>query len=215
MGSSKRTMPGSFIRVRASSTRWRSPAERVGSWWSARRPQRKRSSSDIARARSASVYWCHHGRQRGVARGHHDLGRRHARLEAGRERRRRERDPLAQGAHVAAAEALAEHVDGAARRMLVERRDPQQRGLARAVRARARPSARRGRISQVTSSRMRAPSMSRRDVRAVQRGGTSPTERSRTRLSSVSSLLRWPSGRDDRVHRRDRPGPAAAAARPS
>ena len=79
-------------------------------------------------------------RERGVLRGHHDLRRRHARLERGRERGGGERDAFAQRAHVAATEALPEHVDGAPRGMLVERGDAEQRRLARTVRAEHDPS---------------------------------------------------------------------------
>jgi hypothetical protein len=79
-------------------------------------------------------------RQRRVAGRHHHLRGRHARLEARRERRRRERDALAERAHVGAPEALAEDVDRAARRMQVQRRDAQQRGLARAVGAQHDPA---------------------------------------------------------------------------
>ena len=57
-------------------------------------------------------------------------------------------------------EPLAEHVDGAARRVLVQRGDPQQRGLARAVGAEHDPALAGVRPPSSTSSRMRVPSMS-------------------------------------------------------
>ncbi len=50
--------------------------------------------------------------ERGVPGGHDHFQRGHRRFEAGRQRRRRERDALAQRAHVRASESLAERVDG-------------------------------------------------------------------------------------------------------
>src|SRR5258708_36138205 len=73
-------------------------------------------------------------RERGVLGRHDDLGRGHPRLERRGHCGRRERDALAQGSHVAATERLAEHLDRAPTRMLVERGDAQHGRLPRAVR---------------------------------------------------------------------------------
>src|SRR5437764_1090691 len=80
------------------------------------------------------------GRERGIPRGHHDLCGVHRRFELRRERRGGERDALTQCADVGPTEALAEDLDGARRRVLVERGDTQQRRLARAVRAQHDPA---------------------------------------------------------------------------
>ena len=81
--------------------------------------------------------------ERGVARRHHDLGRVERRADHVGERGADQGDPLPQGSDVGVPEALAEHVDGAAARVFVQRGDADERGLSAAVGARARPSARR------------------------------------------------------------------------
>ena len=61
VGSSRSSRPGSVISVRANCTRCRSPDDSVPKGWSAIAPQPNRSSRASARCRSRSVYSCHHG----------------------------------------------------------------------------------------------------------------------------------------------------------
>ena len=156
VGSSSSATPGSFMSMRASSTRWRSPAERVGKGCDADASHRHSASSARAGAVGVGVPvppW----RERGIARGHHDLGCGHRRFELRRERGRRERNAFAERPHVGAAEALPEHVDRARGRVLVERRDAQKHVFPRRSRP-ARPTVRR----LAPSSRCRRGSTCRR-----------------------------------------------------
>ena len=182
VGSSSSATPGSFISMRASSTRWRSPADSVGNGCAASAPQ-CHSCSSVERADAVGVVVpVPPGCERGVPRGHHDLGRGHRRFELGRERGGRERDAFAQGAHVGAAEALPEHVDRARRRVLVERRRcAAARSCPRRSR-RARPSARR---------RCTVQSMRVEDRRAVEHEAHAGAPQDRllfTALTFVESL---------------------------
>ena len=74
------------------------------------------------------------------ARGHHHFQRVHRRFEARRDRGRRNSDARSHRPHVTVPELLAQHAYASRRRMLVQRRDAQQRGLARAVRTDDHPA---------------------------------------------------------------------------
>ncbi len=137
-GSSSSTTPGSFISVRASITRCCSPDDSVA--------RAGRRTAD-AHALETGDGVCPIGVvvgvpprfESGVPCCHHDVAGRQFRPELGCERSGRVADPAAQDPHVGPSERLAEHAHLAGRGVLVERRDAQEGGLARPVRAQDEP----------------------------------------------------------------------------
>ena len=73
--------------------------------------------------------------QRSELRAHDDLGAGELWSDHVHQSRAHERDATTQSAHIGRAQAFADHLDGAATRMLVQRGDADQRGLAAAVRS--------------------------------------------------------------------------------
>ena len=133
-GSSSSSRSGSAIRVRASSTCWRSPSDRTPKGRSATAAKPARASRSSARARGPRrCRSCHHGSERRVAGAHHHVARRHRRHQHLGHGGADHADALPEAADIDLAQPVAEHRNRAPGRVEVARGQLQHRRLARPV----------------------------------------------------------------------------------